>query len=187
MPETAPQLDRLLHRLADCPGEFFQPGLQVDVAAIVCDVLRSAPRSAAPELETARLELLRRRREEARSLICLAAWLLHDAELLQCGATKLWDVFLAEDWEPLAKLIRAEKFTSDPDRREEFARLCLAMLGLQAAGESAAQFNDRLSTLSSVGRERILRETAKAERRAREIREAMARQKALESASRFGE
>jgi hypothetical protein len=44
-----------------------------------------------------------------------------------------------------------------------------------------------MTTLDSVERQRILRKTLAAEKRAREIREAMARAKAQESASRYGE
>jgi hypothetical protein len=54
-------------------------------------------------------------------------------------------------------------------------------------GETIEQSMDRKSTLDSVERQRILQETAEAERRAREVREAMARKQALESASRYGE
>ena len=46
---------------------------------------------------------------------------------------------------------------------------------------------DRKGTLDSVERQRVLQETAEAERRAREVREALARKQALESASRYGE
>ncbi len=46
---------------------------------------------------------------------------------------------------------------------------------------------DRLNTLDSVERKRILEATLAAEKRAREVREAMARAKAQESASRYGE
>jgi hypothetical protein len=42
-------------------------------------------------------------------------------------------------------------------------------------------------SLNSIERERILKETAAAEKRAREVREAMARIKAQESVSRYTE
>jgi hypothetical protein len=67
------------------------------------------------------------------------------------------------------------------------ARMCLAALGLRPMGETLEQAQDRMSTLDSTERQRLLRATAEAERRAREVREAMARKQALESASRFGE
>ena len=60
-------------------------------------------------------------------------------------------------------------------------------MGLRPKGESIEQANDRRQTLDSVEREGILRATASAERRAREVREAMAKKQALESASRYGE
>jgi hypothetical protein len=74
---------------------------------------------------------------------------------------------------------------NDPDRREELVRLCLKGLGLIPQGESAAQAADRLTTLDSVERDRVIRETRQAEARAREIREAMARKRAEEAAARY--
>jgi hypothetical protein len=50
-----------------------------------------------------------------------------------------------------------------------------------------ATASDRLASLNSIERKRILQETADAEKRAREIREAMAAAKAQEAASRYGE
>jgi hypothetical protein len=84
-------------------------------------------------------------------------------------------------------LVQPSKFVHDADRREEWVRQCLAQLGLRPQGESAAQAADRLTMLDSSERDRVLRATATAERRAREIREAMALKKAQESASRYGE
>ena len=68
-----------------------------------------------------------------------------------------------------------EAFVTDPDRREELARLCLKALGLRPAGETIAQAEDRLATLNSVERESVRKATAAAEQRAQAIREAMAR------------
>jgi hypothetical protein len=90
-------------------------------------------------------------------------------------------------WKRLVELVRPEKFISDPDRREELVRSCLAQCGLRPQGETQSQAADRLTTLDSAERDRVLRATAAAERRAREIREAMARKQAQESASRYGE
>jgi hypothetical protein len=44
-----------------------------------------------------------------------------------------------------------------------------------------------LNSLDSAERDRVLRAVAAAERRAREIREAMARKQAQEAANRYGE
>jgi hypothetical protein len=80
----------------------------------------------------------------------------------------------------------AKTLVADADRREELARLTLARLGLRPAGESKAQAQDRLSTISSAERIRVIAASRAAEQRAREVREALARKAAEESADKWG-
>ena len=116
-------------------------------------------------------------------------WLLHDEWFLNRKelAAKSWEWLASDSLRQLAEITRPHTVISDPDRREELVRLCLQSNGLRPAGESEIQATDRLNTLDSVRRRQLLQETAAAERRAREIREAMAQKKAMESASRYGE
>ncbi len=74
---------------------------------------------------------------------------------------------------------------SDPDRREELSRLCLRALNLRPAGETAAQAQDRLTTLNTVERQHVIAAARAAEERARQIREAMAKQAAEEAADKW--
>jgi hypothetical protein len=194
MNAAGPQLEPLLRRLAECPPEFLQvfDGAttdSVEVLAIVCDLLRSLSPADPPELETAHLEKLRQKPRPERTLISLACWLLADDWFLSRPqlAPLIWKLLVSDELGRLAALIRPDKFVGDSDRREELVRTCLAKLGLRPEGESAAQAADRLTTLDSAERDRVLRATAAAERRAREIREAMARKQAQEAASRYGE
>ena len=94
--------------------------------------------------------------------------------------------FLATGLDELAEVAQAGQLVADADRREELARLCLKSLGLRPAGESVAQAEDRLSTLDSVERSRVIREARAAEERARKIREEMARKAAEEAAAVYG-
>jgi hypothetical protein len=57
----------------------------------------------------------------------------------------------------------------------------LKSLGLRPAGESIAQAQDRLTTLSTAERQRVILAARQAEERARQIREAMAREAAREA------
>src|SRR6185369_6909824 len=120
------------------------------------------------------------------SVTLLLCWLLSDEwfrplhlrsgavlELLGNGATEL------------GTQVPSQKFVTDPDRREELARLALARLGYRPAGETEAQAQDRLTSLSSVERSRVLNASRVAEERARKIREALARKAAEESADKF--
>ena len=85
----------------------------------------------------------------------------------------------------LARTIDPASTVTDPDRREELTRFCLRELGLRPAGETIEQARDRLNTLDSVERVRIVSATRDAESRARAIRQAMATKRAQEAAARY--
>lgn len=194
MQNPGPALEPLLHRLTECPPEFLRialPGSEdgTDVIAVVCDLLRPLTSDSLPELAQEQLAELRGRTETQLKVISILCWLLRD-DWFQSRpqlALGIWLLFGSARLRKLTEFVRPDKFVSDPDRREELIRTCLAELQFRPEGESVAQASDRLTTLDSVERDRVLRGTAVAERRAREIREAMARKKAEESASRFGE
>jgi hypothetical protein len=188
MQHEGPQLEPLLRHLAECPPEFVQVG-RIDVVAIVCDLLRRIDPTRAPELERKSIDALQSCGQPQQALISVTAWLLsHECFLTPPQlASQIWKLLLSDHLQRLARLQEGEQFVSDPDRREELVRACLSHLGFRPRGETTKQAADRLMTLDSAERDRVLRATAAAERRAREVREAMARQKALESASRYGE
>lgn len=193
MEQEGPALEPLLHRLADCPAEFLAtPRLgktgDVEVAAVIADLLRDlggaplTPKEAAvyrPGGEP------KRHRNRLRTVL-IASWLLHDPWFRErprfAAAVKL---LLASGLNELAEVVPAPQLVSDPDRREELVRLCLQALGLRPADESMASAQDRLTTLNSVERQRVIKEAQEAERRAQEIRDAMAKKAAEEAAARY--
>jgi hypothetical protein len=85
----------------------------------------------------------------------------------------------------VADLAQAPAFVTDPDRREELVRLALHAIDRHPAGETGAQAADRLTTLSTVERARVVAAARVAEARAREVREAMAKQAAEEAAAQY--
>ena len=184
MSPAGPQLDRLLHRLADCPPDFLRPVGEIDVVALACDHIRALGR---PIPDADRRRGLASLPDRPRRLVPIVLWLLRDEWFIARPdlAEATWDLLQSARLTKLAALVSAEAFVNDPDRREELVRLCLAELGLRPDGDTAAQAADRLTTLDSVERDRVIRETRKAEARAREIREAMARQRAQEAAARY--
>src|SRR5947208_3564238 len=134
MNAAGPQLEVLTRRLAETPSEFLlAPGV-VRVAAVVSDLLVEL--GGAP-LTTAQAQSLERSGRQGR--FARAALTL-----------------LSEGLKPLVALVPAGQFVADPDRREELVRYALKELGVRPAGESAAQAQDRLTTLSSVERQRVL-------------------------------
>lgn len=171
---------RLTRRLADTPRDFLVEPDQVSVAAVVSDVLRMAGGSglsaALPGLD----------RNVAR-LVLITCWLAADEELLAASDAARLRELLTSGLTRLAGLVDAEKFVSDPDRREELARITLRALGLAVAGETPAQSEDRLSTVDSVRRQEVLVAAREAEERAAAIRKAMEEKRAQEAAARYSQ
>jgi hypothetical protein len=175
-------LSRLTRRLAETPADFLSD--ETSVPAVVSDVLIAAggpgldEHSALP-FESSERNWLR--------LVLVSCWLLHDDELLAAGDQTSILAYLADVLLPLADLVDATKFVSDPDRREELARLALRALSVLPAGETIAQATDRLTTVDSVRREEVLRAAKVAEERAAAVRKAMEEQRAREAAARYSQ
>ena len=175
---TGPSIAELVRWLSECPEDFLQPPRlagkgKVYLEAVVSDLLRElggAPLDAGGAKAVQKLELPPAR------VALVACWLLHHPWFRGRGelAAKA-GAFLALGLAETASLVDAGRFVTDPDRREELARLTLAALGLLPEGETAAAAQDRLATLSSVERQRVLKETRAAQERVRQIREAMAK------------
>lgn len=209
MEDEGPLLETLTRRLAECPPDFLaEPRIgstgSVHVAAVVADLIRAL--GGPPLTDEAAAVFLPADRPQHRlagifrspgpapdpsqqrnrlRMVLIAAWLLYDPWFRsQRFASRAYE-FLAGGLDELSSLVQAPRLVSDPDRREELARLCLKALGLRPAGETVAQAQDRLTTLSSVERQRVIREAQAAEERARQIRDAMARKAAQEAAARY--
>lgn len=197
MDKEGPDLASLLRRLSECPEEFIQVaaaerGSHV-VSAIIADHFRDFG-SANPIDDNIFFKTLQETQTNPKlirflGLLSVAVWLFHDPWFLERPelAKATWLFLRSDGLLRLSMLVKTEHTISDPDRREEFARFCLSRIGLRPKGESLATASDRLASLNSIERKRILQETADAEKRAREIREAMAAAKAQEAASRYGE
>ena len=193
MDEEGPALEVLTRRLAECPAELLaEPRIgnsgQVRVAAVVADLLRDL---GGPPLNLARAEIFQPRnalqgrgQRNWLALVLVTAWLLADPwfrEQQRFGAAAL--EFLTTGLNEVEKLNPAGKFLADPDRREELVRLGLSRLGLRPSGETVAQAADRLTTISTTERQRVLEASRLAEARAQAIREAMAKKAAEEAAA----
>lgn len=197
---TGPSITYLTHRLAQAPPSVLdKPRLvstepeAVSTAAVVSDLLLELGRPMlTPEGCDAFLRHFRSGSHNLLQTVQVACYLCHDRWLSELAAKdpgpsltgKLMG-FLANGLDGLAKLTKAPYFLEDPEGREEMARLVLAALGLLPEGETEAQAKDRLTALDSVERARLTERTREAQRRAREIREAMARKAAEEAASKM--
>ena len=191
MEQQGPSLEALTRHLAEIPEEFLaepRSGEQghIHVAAVVQDLLTDLDNPVASE----RLfvfdgaDFARDRNRLA--IVLILCWLLHDDWFRQARpvADRIL-ILLDEVGGELAKQVASRKLVSDPERREELARLALARLGCRPAGESEAQAQDRLVSLSSTERSRVLKASRVAEERARSIREALRKKAADESADKW--
>jgi hypothetical protein len=192
MDREGPILEALTRRLAETPEEFLaEPRIgnvgQVHTDAVVGDLLGLLGHDDVPARDLAPFSASDRRSDRNRLGITLVlAWLLADGWFAQSrpDAAALLGLLGTTAGE-LAEQTTATKLVTDPDRREELARIALARLGLRPAGETIAQAQDRLTTLSSAERQRVMRAARAAEERARAIREALVRKAAHESADKY--
>jgi hypothetical protein len=192
MQHEGPVLEALTHRLAETPDDFLdEPRIEaknagrIHVAAVVHDLFRSRGlATTAPELQRFRGATSSDR--NALQITLLLCWLLADEwfERVPLDKTALLEL-IAESARELAAQTPSRKFVADAERREELARLLLARLAFRPAGESQAQAEDRLTSLSTSERARVLRAAKQAEVRARQVREELARKAAQESADKW--
>jgi hypothetical protein len=191
MQAEGPLLEILTRRLAETPEDFLaEPRIgasgRVHVTAVVGDLMRGLGAS----VDAAALSALdgrdAKQDRNRLSVTLLLCWLLADDWFRQnkLASQALLDL-ISQGSAQLSAQVPSRKFVSDPDRREELARFSLARLGFRPAGESIAQAQDRLTSLSSAERARVLQASRAAEARARAIREALARKAAQESADKL--
>lgn len=180
----------LTRRLAEAPAEFLaEPRIgergDVHVEAVVRDlfVLLGHTPGAEPLVMLPTGAAQERNRQ---AIALLAAWLFADEWFRGAATTEdALQTFFTEVPADLARQVTVKKLLADPDRREELARLALARLGYRPAGETPAQAEDRLTSLSGTERKRVLEAARAAELRARKIREELARKAAEESADKW--
>lgn len=115
--------------------------------------------------------------------VLIASWVLADPALVAAGRHEQVAGLLTGGLQELAATVASATLVTDADRREELARRCVAALGLTPAGETEAQALDRLNTLDSAERARVLAATREAEQRAEEVRRAMHAKAAAEAAA----
>lgn len=188
-----PDLEILTRRLAETPPDFMdEPHIaaagtgRVAVPALVNDLLRLHGERAPAEALRAFGGSSARADRNRLALAMILVWLLADdwCLALRPAQASLLHV-LAEVPAELAPAAPAHRFVDDAERREELARMVLARLGYRPFGETPEQAADRLAAVSAAERRRLLEASRAAEQRAREIREALARKAAAESADKW--
>jgi hypothetical protein len=196
MKKDGPELELLMRRMTECPPVFLgEPSSApagsggVVTAALVQDLIldlkgsfltRNTLKPFLPSNRPSREESNRLR------LVQIACRLFSHEWFHRHVAAEPVFTFLAEGLSEFARVVSAEAVVRDPDRTEEFIRTCLAALEICPHGETAVQAADRLQTLDSGERLRLIKEARAAEERAKKIREEMARKAAQEAAATYG-
>lgn len=191
MKDEGPALQQMTRRVGECPADFLEePRIgesgTIHVDALVADLLRDVGGAIRDAELLARFRTDKSAERNRLTATAVACWLLHEEWFLERPehAPAIFR-FLADDIPELAAVVKASSLVNDPDRREELVRLALKALGVRPAGESVAQAQDRLTTLSTIERRRVIAAARAAEERARAIREAMAEKAAQEAAARY--
>lgn len=181
----------LLRHLAETPAEFLWPPRvagsgRLAVDAVVHDLLAQVGQSTTvAELEALGAATKSADREQL-AVVALVCWLLSAPELQAVvRRASLLGVVRGVAGELSQEGVTALHLQGDPERREELVRLGLARLGCRPAGESVAVATDRLVSISTAERTRVLAASRAAEERARLVREALARQAAQDAADKW--
>ncbi|HRX48228.1 MAG TPA: hypothetical protein P5120_11975 [Spirochaetota bacterium] len=192
--KEGPSLEAMLDRLAAIPGDFMrEPGKKkkgeagLQLTALINDLLLDTGDLPVSAGEIKTLENRNEEREYLR-ILSILCHLFHDPFFIKNRPDRglIRKFLFSPKLEDLASCAGdAELFITDPDRREELCRLALNAVGLYPAGETEKRGRERLATLDSIERKKILDKTRQAQERAREIREAMLRKEAEEAASKM--
>lgn len=185
---TGPLIDDLTHFLAECPPEFLADpatpstsGIRVD--AVVFDTLLLL--GGTTSHKSMRVFEPGEQRNAANRIALVMCWLVSHPWFRDQDLADLTHKALAELPGEIAPLLKPERLVTDPDRREELARLVLRRLGVVPKGESETHAADRLKSISSVERKRLLDETRAQVEHAQRLRKAMAEKQAREAAARY--
>ncbi len=199
-----PLLQQLTRRIAETPADLLaEPAMGktagVATGAVAGDVLRGLGllNPDARWLATLHPDKADKTQRNHLRVMLVASWLLADPwfrDKAKSADAQIW--LYGGSIAELAALTTADAFVKDDDRREELARLALKALGFVPQGESGAQAQDRLESISSVERQRVVAASRKVqdaakkrreeeEARAQKVREEMQR-KAAEAAAAKG-
>lgn len=204
MKNPGPPLEAMMDRLTAIPEEFFKYAENprssesgIYLPALVNDMLQDnggAPVSDDEILQ--HLTVYADKKYPDRSgknpnypgLLSILCYIFEDVFFTgkKNGAELIRQFLLSQELIELSNSVEsADEFITDPDRREEICRRTLDALNYCPQGENEKDSADRLLTLDSVERKKILAKTNEAQFRAKQLREAMMQKEAEEAASKM--
>lgn len=184
----------LIHHLKEYPLEFQQlkpdNGNVTITRALVSDLYRAicgdfaAPENKLPSLKDFEIRYFDPNTTHS---IFLGVWFFHHPIFLsQPGLLDKINAFLLRRIPALCAHVTHQQWLEDEDRSEEFIREALQSCEMLIDGETPEEAADRLDALSTLKRNRVLKETNESLERMKAIRQKMAEQKARESANVYG-
>jgi len=193
-----PVLQDLMQRISKIPDTFFLPiaesiystskSEEINIPAVISDLIFDLS-GEIPSVYSLSDFMLKHNEDNSNflRLITICVYLFSDAWFSKAGgyANGVFKFLRNRQIQRLAEIINYKEFINDMERREELVRLCLDSLNLFPQGENRVIAKDRLTTLDSIERKRIIEKSRKAQERSRQLREAMARKKAQEAASKM--
>lgn len=182
-------VDQLLHHVGHMPPVFLEePRIAdagtVDVSAVLGDVF-AAIGAPPPDRDGYGYDPDDAKQRNRQRVLLIAAWIAWAVRADIDDARRLQALFRTELVQ-LAALVDADQFAKDPDRQEELVRTVLNVLQLQPTGETRSQTTDRLDSLSTVQRTKILKAHQKKLERARELEAELKRKQREAQSSRYG-
>jgi hypothetical protein len=196
MNRVGPPLASALRRMIEVPSDFVITEADLSASAFVPAVVHDAVLEILGTVDAGLFgnflaEHQTTSADRGFGVASLIAWLLLDRSMRTPPSTDddpipldgqtVWGL-LTEHASALGAEVTATQWMNDPDRREELCRVVMAFAGLRPEGETVAQAEDRLSSMSSAQRRRLFQASMAAENRARQIRDELSRKAAQEAA-----
>lgn len=160
-------------------------GGTVSVHAVVSDLVETlfgTPADPAIVSACRPNDLGKRELNRLRWILAACHVLWHPHLRANAGEKVAIEQLLVQELAGLAAVVSIDSLFQEEERREELVRRVLRASKCRLPGETDKEAEDRLRQLDSVERYRVLAAAVERERRAREVREAMAR-KAVEEAA----
>ncbi|MEN2399170.1 hypothetical protein GKZ90_0005245 [Flavobacterium sp. MC2016-06] len=183
----------LITHLRKCPDTFLKPSSftsseGINSIALICDTYRTvSSKFLNKEFNIPTPDILKPIKDNHWEAIHISTWLLSHPNFINKPSIedKLRDFWFIELGNA-SRYVKFKEWISDDERAEEMVRLLLYCCEIVPNGESTNEAADKLSSISSVNRHEVLKNSYEAHERIMRIKREMAEQKAREAANTYG-
>lgn len=183
----------LVTHLQKCPDIYLEPSFFMKIEglnsiALICDTYRLVCNDfLKTEFKKPTDYSLSQLEDNHWRAIHISIWLLSHPNFINSPLIedKLCNFWL-EELSEASLYVKYKEWINDDERAEEMVRLLLHCCEIIPNGENFDEAADKLSSLSSAERNKVLKESYKAHERIMQIKKEMAEQKAREAANTYG-